>query len=248
MSTDEPRSKASNEEPFILSILPFAGLGLLLLLALVWRLLPGEKTMPAAEEDRVQSVVDRWERTKPGNIEVGDGRDFTLGPDEARVTIVEYSDFECPYCRTAASDVKQVLDLYGNDVRLVFKNLPLDVACNDEMRQQLHPHACEAAELARCAGAQGPELFWKAHDALFEANGLSPGVLARIPSGLELSQDAFETCMVSDEELDRIREDVAAAYAIGVTGTPTFFVEGRKLYDYRDGALARVVAQALAEN
>lgn len=247
MSGDEPESKAQEEEPFILSILPFAGLGLLLVLALVWRLLPEEKTTPANDVDRSQLVVDRWERASREDIEGLVGRDFTLGPDDARVTIVEYSDFECPYCKTAAADVKGVLELYGNDVRLVFKNLPLDVACNDEMRQQLHPHACEAAELARCAGAQSAELFWKAHDSLFRANGLSPAVLQAIPEEIGLSREDFERCMAANEQMDIIREDIAAAYDVGVTGTPTFFVEGRKLSDYRDGALSRVVAKALSE-
>jgi predicted DsbA family dithiol-disulfide isomerase len=247
MSANEPKSKASDEEPFLLSILPFAGLLLLLILALVWRLVPDEKVTPAASDDRVQTVLDRWQRTPREDVDAIAGRDFTLGPNDAPVTIVEYSDFECPYCKTAAADIKHVLDLHGKDVRLVFKNMPLDMACNDQMHQQLHPHACEAAELARCAGAQGAELFWKAHDALFRANGLSPATLESIPKELDLSQDAFESCMASNQEMDAIRADVASAYAVGVTGTPTFFVDGRKVYDYRDGALARVVARALSE-
>lgn len=92
---------------------------------------------------------------KPVKIEVKDG-DLVKGPAEAKVTLVEFSDFQCPYCIRASATVKQIMDTYGNDIRLVFKNLPL---------VQIHPFAQKAAEASFCAAEQGK--FWEYHDQLF---------------------------------------------------------------------------------
>ncbi|MGH9390137.1 MAG: DsbA family protein, partial [Vicinamibacteria bacterium] len=132
------------------------------------------------------------------------------------------------------------------DVRLVFKNFPIDTACHEELLQQLHPFACKAALLARCSGLSNAELFWQTHDALFGATELSEDVLGRIAAALSLEMGALNRCMASPEPLAKVKEDIALGRKLGVTGTPTFFVNRRRAPEYNNGALLRVVEHVLA--
>ncbi|MGH9334274.1 MAG: thioredoxin domain-containing protein, partial [Vicinamibacteria bacterium] len=235
-----------SKEPFFLSMLPFVGLGLLLVLALVWRYLPGKDAGAATlAEDRGKAVIDMWEQMGTAHLEIAE-TDFTLGPEDAPVTIVEFSDFQCPYCRTAAEAAKEVLSAHPDDVRLVFKNFPLDTACNEDMQQQLHPLACRSALAALCAGETRVELFWQAHDALFAAPQITERMLAQLPVDLSLPADSFESCLASEESTARVKEDLAQGRKLSITGTPAFFVNGRRAADYRDGALLRLVEHILA--
>jgi protein-disulfide isomerase len=237
-----------NEEPFFLSMLPFAGLGLLLLFALLWRYIPRDAPATPPEpppEDRAASTIANFEQMPQNAIEISPS-DFALGPADAAVTVVEFSDFECPFCRIGAETAKEVLAKYPEDVRLVFKNFPIDTACHEALQQQLHPFACRAAVLARCAGRSNGELFWQVHDALFRATELSEDVLGRIPVELSLPKSKIESCMASPEPLAKVKEDITLARKLGVTGTPTFFVNGRRSPEYNNGALLSVVEHVLA--
>lgn len=247
MSKEHSDEKDSpSEEPFFLSILPFAGLGLLLVLALAWRYIPrGGSTAETASADPGAMVIERWDRAPSEELTIGPD-DFALGPETAPLTLVEFSDFECPFCRGGAAAVKELLEQHPASVRVVFKNLPLDTACNDGMTQQLHPFACRAAVLARCAGEENPEDFWDAHDALFRASAFSDGVLDQILGELPRSREEIEACMDSSGPLEKVKADVAEARRLGVTGTPTFFLNGRRVADYRDGILGRLVEHALS--
>ena len=240
MSEEKEPSSASNpsdeQEPFLLTILPFAGLGLLLVVAALWNYIPGGGA-PAPSEDPSLSVAERWERGKERDITMAPGRDFVLGPEDAKITLVEFSDFECPYCRIAAATAHDILEKYEGDVRLVFKNYPLDKACNAGMVQPLHTFACKAAALARCAGAQGDELFWETHNALFSSRKLTRDVLDRIPRDLDVSLDELQRCLKSRATVAAVQEDIAEGRKLGVTGTPVFFVNGKKLSDYRYDAV-----------
>ena len=95
----------------------------------------------------------------------GAGEDYRKGSDEAAVTIVEFADFQCPGCRQMSNNLEILADEFGDDVRLVFRNYPLDKSCNSGMGRQLHDYACEAAVLGRCAGQYGR--FWPFHDLVF---------------------------------------------------------------------------------
>jgi protein-disulfide isomerase len=241
----------TSEESFLLSMLPFAGLALLLLLGILWRYVPRdapstppEPEPPSAEEFAALAIAN-FEQMPQREIEISP-TDFTLGPADAPVTVVEFSDFECPFCRNGAQEVRNVLDKHPDDVRLVFKNFPIDIACHDELERQLHPFACRAAVLARCGGRPNPDLFWKTHDALFRADKLSEEVLQQIPVELSIPRAELESCMGSPEPLLKVKQDIALGRKLGVTGTPTFFVNGRRAPEYRDGALLRVVEHVLA--
>jgi protein-disulfide isomerase len=135
------------------------------------------------------------------------------GPQDAPVTIVEFSDFQCPFCRRAEPTVKQLLDRYQDRVRFVYRHFPLE----------MHPRARPAAEAAACADAQGR--FWDYHEKLF-AGGLEDADLQRYASELGLDTAAFQQCVSEHKTKDVVSSDFEAGKAAGVSGTPAFFVNG----------------------
>ena len=145
------------------------------------------------------------------------------GDPEAKVTIVEFSDFECPFCGRAIEILKQVESRYGRDVRFVFKHNPLPI----------HPDAPYAAQAAIAAGKQGK--FWQMHDKLFEANvaripnGLKPDRIDQMAGDLGLDLDRFHRDADSQETKDQIEADQAQARALGAGGTPYFYVNGQRI-------------------
>jgi protein-disulfide isomerase len=141
------------------------------------------------------------------------------GPEKAPITIVEVSDFHCPYCKRVQPTLSQILSKYGDRVKLVFRDLPLD---------QLHPDARKAAEAARCANDQGK--FWPYHDKLMAAgNDASPEKLKAYAQELELDAAAFEQCLSSRKHQAAVQKDIEEGARLGVTGTPAFFINGRLL-------------------
>jgi protein-disulfide isomerase len=143
------------------------------------------------------------------------------GDASAPVTIVEFSDFHCPYCRTVQPTLLKLLDAYPGKVRLVYKDLPLD---------GLHPNARQASEAARCANEQGK--FWQFHDVLYSGSvgtDVSMEALGGAAAKAGLDPAAFKTCLDSDKHLAGIQRDVDHAQQLGLSGTPAFFVNGRLL-------------------
>lgn len=139
------------------------------------------------------------------------------GPENARVTIVEFADFQCPYCRRMAPVLREVLEKYPHDVRLVYRQLPLT---------ELHPDALHAAVASLCAREQGK--FWEMHDALFSDQGaLDTEGLKKTAAQLQLEAQPFAECLGSDRPLAVVRSDTQAATELGVNGTPGLFVNGR---------------------
>ncbi len=145
-------------------------------------------------------------------------RDHVRGPDDAPVTLVEYGDFECPFCGQAESVVRELLASFGDDVRYVWRHLPL----ND-----VHGSAQLAAEAVEAAAAQGR--FWEMYDALLShQDQLDPQGISAIANDLGLDLDRFWSEIRHHDHAPRIAEDVASADASGVSGTPTFFINGRR--------------------
>jgi protein-disulfide isomerase len=142
--------------------------------------------------------------------------DHVRGPDRAPVTLVEYGDFECPHCKNASGAVKILQSRFDGQVRLVFRNFPLE---------EIHAHALQAALAAECAGAQGR--FWEMHDLLFE-NQLRLGMkqLTTYARSLELDMPRFTTDMNGEVFLERVREQQQSGDASGVRATPGFFLNG----------------------
>ena len=148
-------------------------------------------------------------------LPVGD-RDHRQGPADAPVTLVEYGDYQCPYCGEAYPIVKKVQAELGDQLQFVFRNFPLTT---------VHPHAEKAAEAAESAGAQGK--FWEMHDALYEhQSDLSPEGLLRIGASVGVDQATLKQDLASGKFEDRVYEDFISGARSGVNGTPTFFING----------------------
>jgi protein-disulfide isomerase len=175
---------------------------------------------------RARQVVATAEDIVDLSDDVDPARDHIRGPGDAPVTLLEYGDFECPYCGQAEAVVREVLSSFGDDVRYVWRHLPL----ND-----VHTRAQLAAEAAEAAGAQGA--FWGMYDALLtHQEDLSPAQIGHIAEDLGLDVERFWDEMRRHEHAARIGEDVASADASGVSGTPTFFINGRRHYGAYDVA------------
>ncbi|MFF1635861.1 Na+/H+ antiporter NhaA [Leifsonia sp. NPDC058248] len=159
-------------------------------------------------------------------------RDHIRGPEDATVTIVEYGDFECPYCGRAEPEVRALLS--DSELRFVWRHLPL---------VDVHPHARMAAEAAEAASVQGA--FWEMHDVLLaNQDCLEPEDLRRYAGELGLDVERFESDIESARYLERITEDTTSADLSGVSGTPTFFINGRRHYGPYDVNSLRVAVQA----
>jgi protein-disulfide isomerase len=143
--------------------------------------------------------------------------DPVWGSDEAVITIIEFSDYECPYCRRWHVEVwPQIQEAYGDQVRLVFRDFPLT---------SIHANAIPAAAAANCAGEQG--LYWEFSERLFSMElGLSPSAYEQYATELGLDLNAFMACLESGDQNDEIMADYEYAANLGVRSTPTFFVNG----------------------
>ena len=141
-------------------------------------------------------------------------RDHQQGPETAPVTLVEYGDYECPYCGEAYPIVKEIQRRLGDRLRFVFRNFPLT---------QSHPHAEHAAEAAEAAAVQ--EKFWEMHDSLFEhQQALDDAHLVQYAVAVHLDKEKFEREMTEHVYAYRVREDFLSGVRSGVNGTPTFFI------------------------
>ena len=143
--------------------------------------------------------------------------DPVIGNPDAPVTIVEFSDFQCPFCAAARPTLEQLQQDYGDDVRLVWKDFPLT---------QIHPEAFRAAEAAQCAFEQ--DRFWEYHDQLFgNQAALDDESLKGYAAAIGLEAQAFDTCLVSSRHADRVRAGIDEGTLLGVTSTPTVLINGR---------------------
>jgi protein-disulfide isomerase len=140
------------------------------------------------------------------------------GNPKAPITIVEFSDFQCPYCSRARPTVNKVREAYGDQVRVIFRNFPL----------QIHAEAQKAGEAASCAGEQGK--FWEMHDLMFaNQQKLKVADLKEQAAGLGLNAETFNQCLDSGKHASDVQKDTEQGADYGVTGTPAFFINGRPL-------------------
>ena len=152
-----------------------------------------------------------------------DESDHVLGPQSAPATLVEYGDYECPYCRQLHPMIKEVMKR-ADGLRLSYRNFPIS---------KVHPHAARAAEAAEAAGAQGR--FWEMHDVLFtQDQPLDDGLLARSARKAGLDMERYTKEMAEGIYSGKVEEDfMSAVYRDGVTGTPTLYLNGVRLSDVR---------------
>jgi protein-disulfide isomerase len=149
-------------------------------------------------------------------VPVTEDRDHIQGPADAAVTLVEYGDFECPYCGAAYPIIKDVQARMGERLRFVFRNFPITTS---------HPHAEQAAEAAEAAASQGR--FWQMHDLLYEhQRRLRDQDLHAYAEKLGLAVEAFDKELAEHVHAARVREDFMSGVRSGVNGTPTFYING----------------------
>lgn len=145
--------------------------------------------------------------------------DPSLGPADAKVVIVEFGDFECPFCQQSVSVVKKILDKYGTKVKFIFRDFP---------NISIHPDALAAAEAAGCANDQGK--FWAYHDLLYlNQNSLSTASLTQYAAQARLNVGTFSSCLSSQQHDAEIEQDFTAGQELGVSGTPTWFFNGHRV-------------------
>lgn len=141
------------------------------------------------------------------------------GSEDAAVTMVKFEDFQCPFCKQAQPVLRDILIRYRGKVRLVHKDLPLD---------SIHPQAREAAEAARCAGDEG--MFWEYHDRLYASSSkIEIAELKSYAKEIGLAQVSFEKCLSTGKHKAVVQRDVNDGAALGLTGTPAFFINGREV-------------------
>jgi protein-disulfide isomerase len=168
--------------------------------------------------------VTRTEWRAELTLPVDADRDHIQGPAQAPVTLVEYGDYECPYCGAAYPIIKQVQSRMGDRLRFVFRNFPITTS---------HPHAEQAAEAAEAAAAHGT--FWEMHDLLYEnQQHLEQSDLRRYAEQLGLDGREFDEELARHVHADRVREDFMSGVRSGVNGTPTFYINGVRHDDSYD--------------
>jgi protein-disulfide isomerase len=211
-------------------------LGAAIIAALLsWIVFRAVSRMP--EGVRARQLAETAEELLDLSDDVDPERDHIRGPDAAPVTLVEYGDYQCPYCGQAEIVIRELLDEFGDELRYVWRHLPL----ND-----VHMNAQMAAEAAEAAGAQGA--FWPMHDTLLVSQDeLTVPDLKRHAEGLGLDMERFWDELRRREHAQRVADDVSSADASGVAGTPSFFINGRRHHGPYDVAtLSRAVRAAQA--
>ncbi|MGA8868634.1 MAG: thioredoxin domain-containing protein [Candidatus Sulfotelmatobacter sp.] len=188
-----------------------------------------------ASKLRTESTV--YVTLAPPRVDVGVETAQMIGPKDAPVTLIEFADYECPYCQKVAPDLKKLQAEFGDKVAYTYRDFPLP----------MHPQAEKAAEAARCAGEQGK--FWEFHDELFQSKELDFDQLKVHAQALKLDTARFNKCLDSGDEAAAVGQDRKEGQRLGLTGTPSFFINGHFLSGAVDYATLRgIVQQQLAES
>lgn len=191
---------------------------------------PTQAPVAADESPSLNGAITRYE--------VSQDDDPALGPVDAPVVIIEFSDYQCPYCKRWHDEVfGRLLSEYGDVVRFVYRDFPLG---------SIHPFAAGAAEAANCAGEQ--DAYWEYHNALFsDTYGMDRDALLQYANDLGLDAAAFRECLDSRRYRDEVQADYEAALQLGINSTPTFFINGRPVIGAQPyEVFARIIEEELA--
>jgi protein-disulfide isomerase len=191
-----------------------------------------EKIKGYLEMEKKKEAVDKWLAAQtaksPVEVYIAKPRRPTFpvevgnapfaGDKDAKVTIVEFSDFQCPFCAKGADLLKQIKKKYGNKVKVAFKNFPLP----------FHNQAETAAVAGLCANEQSTDFFWKMHDEMFaHQDSLDVEGLKGLAKKIGVKMDSFEKCITENKYLSQVKTDIEEGKKVGVKSTPTFFVNGQ---------------------
>lgn len=210
--------------PPLVATLVFGAVGALFLVNLGLATF-GVKTPPA---ELVQRAMQMHYAQPAQQIDFPVSTHPTWGSATPLVQILEFSDFQCPFCKEAAFRVKPMLAEFRQQVQVVFLHYPLDQSCNADLQHPMHQSACLAARAAVCAQRDGK--FWEFHDHLFRnQNRLNQEFLEQTAVALGMDTARLRTCMIDPATEARIQEDLALGRALHVAGTPAIFLNGRLL-------------------
>jgi len=177
-------------------------------------------------------------------VSVDTASDPAVGPVNAPLQLVEFSDLFCPVCQRASKFNTIMLAAHRDAIHFVFKHFPLDMNCNDTVTRSVHPGACLAAAATECAHQQGK--FWPFHDRIFEkGHDYDPTNLSRDAVQLGLNTTQFERCMSSGAGMEAVKQDIAEGKRLGITSTPTYIVNGLKVPGVLTPALFGELVDAL---
>ena len=176
------------------------------------------------DRERLASIIADLQQAEPIVVEVQNRP--AIGPPDAKITVVEFSDFLCPFCAKGSTYLKLSQSGNHDKIRLVFRHYPLDKTCNWRLYSTLHPGACLLAEGAACAFEQ--DRFWPYHEIAFETQDrITNTVVLDIAQKVGLDLDAFKSCLASGRGMQLVQEDIAAGLKAGIRATPTIIVNGR---------------------
>jgi protein-disulfide isomerase len=181
------------------------------------RLLQQELVRQAHNElvAKLREGVDIKVTVDPPRVEVAEETVRVRGPETAPISIIEFSDFQCPFCRQVQPALTELQTRYGDKIRWSFKDLPLS---------SIHPQAQGAAEAARCAADQGK--FWEFRAAMFASTNITPELFQTTADGLGVNSDEFKACLDSRRHREAVLADSEEAQSLGISGTPAFVING----------------------
>lgn len=165
-------------------------------------------------KDNIDTILNE-DNTTIHDIATND--DPYAGSDDAKIVIVEFSDFQCPFCTQAFPVVREIISMYGDQIKFVYRDFP---------NSTIHPQAQKAAEAGECASEQ--DKFWELHDKLFINSDLSVSAIKQYAIEIGIDADQFNECLDSDRYYEEVQQDFASGIVAGVDGTPTFFINGTK--------------------
>ncbi len=207
----------------------FSGIFITCLLAATLGLKTLDESRPSAStlQEAFNSVVN----TQPVSISQSESYPV-IGDKKAPITIVEFSDFQCPFCKFGAITMHTLWLKYGgeknNKFKIIHRNFPLDMACNRLVKHSMHKFACEAARASLCASYQGK--FRETFELIFEnQTSQGPGKSAEWAKSTGLNSSQFDACMSSADTMDAVSKDVEEGERLGIQSTPTFFINGRRI-------------------
>lgn len=169
------------------------------------------------KESKNHKVVINLKRPERPRVNIPIGLSPILGNDNAKITIIEYSDFQCPYCAKAEQTIQELLKKYGKDIRLVYKQYPLS----------FHKEAFKASEASLCANEQSNKYFWQLHNEMFnDPRHLRVGELKEKAEKLGMDKKRFSECINSSKYASQVNAEIAEGNRFGVNSTPVFFING----------------------
>ncbi len=184
------------------------------------------KSLTENDRERLAQIIQGLSQQQSGVVaaEIGPA----MGAEDAKVLVVEFSDFRCPFCAQASKYLKLTAQNTQDIARFVFRHYPLDKSCNRRLSSNIHQGSCLLAEGAACAGEQNK--FWGYHDAAFETKGnISQAVVMKIASEIRLDLTAFKSCLDSGRGRQVVMNDIKDAVNAGIRSTPTLVINGRIL-------------------